>query len=158
VEGVTKLSAAELENQRFDCVIAFNILEHVSSPLEEMHRIAALLNPGGTLIVSVPEEYPKFLPGYDLSARAMRFFSTRIPLVAMGVALFSGVIRSKFNIFPPLSLVFQHEHINFFTPESLILLAKQESCKVLSLEFEREPAGIFRRSLILVCQYEPIII
>ncbi len=39
---------------QFDAVVLFQVLEHVSTPMEVLSRCAALLKPGGTLIVGVP--------------------------------------------------------------------------------------------------------
>lgn len=150
VQGVTKLSAGDLENRRFDVVMAFNILEHVSSPLQDIAKIAAFCNPGGTLIISVPDEYPSFLSGYSVFARAIRFLAMRSRYLAMGEDLFSKVMKFKLNVFPPLSLVSQSEHLNFFTPQSLSLLAGHVSGELATIELEPEPAGIFRRSLIAI--------
>jgi SAM-dependent methyltransferase len=148
VQGVTKLSALDLKDRRFDAVMALNILEHVSSPLEEITNIAAFCNPSGTLIVSVPEEYPRFLPGYSFCARSIRFFTIRSRLLAMGEDLFSKIMKFKLNVFPPLSLVSQSEHLNFFTYESLSLLGKHAG-EVAAIELH--PAGgIFRNFLLAI--------
>ena len=40
--------------QRFDLIILFHVLEHLSDPVEVIKRCADLLKPGGTLVVSVP--------------------------------------------------------------------------------------------------------
>lgn len=152
VAGVTKLSAADLERRRFDCVVAANVIEHVSSPREEIRMLAGLLNPGGTLIVSVPEEYPKILPGYGAFARMVRALALRVRLFGMGVDLFSKVIKFKLNMFPPLSLIAQSEHLNFFTPKSLALLAESAPARVLATEFELESDGVFRRSLVAIAR------
>lgn len=39
---------------RFDCVIAGDVLEHLRDPWAVVQHVAAMLNPGGTVIVSVP--------------------------------------------------------------------------------------------------------
>jgi SAM-dependent methyltransferase len=148
VQGVTKLSALDLENRRFDAVMALNIREHVSSPVEEIAKIAAFCNPGGTLIIGVPVEYPRFLPGYSLFARPIRFFTMRSRLLATGEDLFSKIMKFKLNVFPPLSLVSQSEHLNFFTSKSLLLLGKHAG-EVAAIELH--PAeGIFRNFLVAI--------
>lgn len=38
----------------FDCVIAADVLEHLVDPWETLHRVAELTDPGGTLIISLP--------------------------------------------------------------------------------------------------------
>jgi SAM-dependent methyltransferase len=40
----------------FDVIASFQVIEHVASPGEILRRLAALLRPGGALIVAVPNE------------------------------------------------------------------------------------------------------
>ena len=42
--------------ERFDVIACFQILEHVPSPAETLRQLARLLQPGGLLIVAVPNE------------------------------------------------------------------------------------------------------
>jgi SAM-dependent methyltransferase len=149
VPNVIKLDG--LGARQFDCVLVLNVLEHVSDPVAEMHKISGLLATGGTLIISVPEEYPAILPGYASLARLVRVFALRSRVAAIGVDLFSKVMKFKFNMFPPLSLASQSEHLSFFTTRSLAELAK--SGKIVEAGFEAEPDGVFRRSLFLVAQF-----
>jgi methionine biosynthesis protein MetW len=39
---------------RFDCIIAADVLEHLVDPWDVLRRAAALLEPGGTAVVSLP--------------------------------------------------------------------------------------------------------
>jgi 2-polyprenyl-3-methyl-5-hydroxy-6-metoxy-1,4-benzoquinol methylase len=39
---------------RFDCVIAADVLEHLVDPWDALRRAAALLDPGGAVVLSVP--------------------------------------------------------------------------------------------------------
>jgi SAM-dependent methyltransferase len=152
VEGVTKLSADEYKRCRFDCVIAANVIEHVSDPRAEIRMLAGLLNPGGTLIVSVPEEYPRILPGYDAVARMLRPLALRLRPFGMAIDLFSKVMKFKLNLLPPLGLISQSEHLNFFTPQSLALAAESASARLLATEYVAEPDGVFPRSLVAIAR------
>lgn len=149
VNNVIKLD--KLGSRQFDCVLALNVLEHVSDPVAEMQRISNLLLPGGILIVSVPDEYPFILTGYSSFARFVRLFALHSRIAAIAVDMFSKVMKFKLNMFPPLSLASQNEHLNFYTPKSLAELAKRG--KVLEAGFEPEPDGVFRRSLYLAAQF-----
>jgi len=40
--------------QVFDCIICSHVLEHVHDPQDMLHRLAGALNPGGTLLLSLP--------------------------------------------------------------------------------------------------------
>ena len=40
--------------RQFDAIVLFQVLEHLATPMEALSRCAALLKPGGTLIVGVP--------------------------------------------------------------------------------------------------------
>jgi methionine biosynthesis protein MetW len=39
---------------RFDCVVAADVLEHLVDPWDALRRAAALLEPGGTVVISLP--------------------------------------------------------------------------------------------------------
>ncbi|MBP7509979.1 MAG: class I SAM-dependent methyltransferase [Prolixibacteraceae bacterium] len=41
-------------NDSFDCVLSFQVLEHVANPFEAMQEIGRILKPGGVLLLSVP--------------------------------------------------------------------------------------------------------
>lgn len=40
--------------RQFDAIVLFQVLEHLTAPMDVLNRCAALLKPGGTLIVGVP--------------------------------------------------------------------------------------------------------
>jgi SAM-dependent methyltransferase len=44
----------EVQRGRFDLVTLFHVLEHVPMPVEFLGRCKALLSPGGTLLIEVP--------------------------------------------------------------------------------------------------------
>lgn len=43
-----------LEAERFDCVIANDVLEHLTDPWQVLRGVAALLAPGGWVVASIP--------------------------------------------------------------------------------------------------------
>ena len=45
----------EIANQKFDLILAFNVLEHVPSPLEFLKSINSSLAEGGMAVLSVPD-------------------------------------------------------------------------------------------------------
>ena len=44
----------------YDFIFCFEILEHVSNPLKALNNLKSVLNPGGILIVSLPNEFHFF--------------------------------------------------------------------------------------------------
>jgi 2-polyprenyl-3-methyl-5-hydroxy-6-metoxy-1,4-benzoquinol methylase len=53
-EELARRDDLESELGRFDCLIAADVLEHLVDPWATLHAYAALLSPGGTAVVSVP--------------------------------------------------------------------------------------------------------
>jgi methionine biosynthesis protein MetW len=54
VHGDVERVLAEEEIGRFDCVVAADVLEHLVDPWSALRRAAGLLEPGGTVVISVP--------------------------------------------------------------------------------------------------------
>jgi methionine biosynthesis protein MetW len=48
------LAGAELAGERFDCIVAADVLEHLADPWAALREAVALLEPGGTVVVSLP--------------------------------------------------------------------------------------------------------
>ncbi len=49
---------ARVRSRRYRAVLCCNVLEHVRDPAEFARRCAALVEPGGVIIVTVPRSYP----------------------------------------------------------------------------------------------------
>jgi SAM-dependent methyltransferase len=54
LEALVRRDDLEAELGTFDCLIAGDVLEHLRDPWEALRACAALLRPGGTAIVSLP--------------------------------------------------------------------------------------------------------
>lgn len=55
--GITKVQSLFEEfgpEERFDCILADHVLEHVEDPLKVLRRIKSWLAPGGVVIIGVP--------------------------------------------------------------------------------------------------------
>lgn len=46
--------AASFQDERFDCIVFADVLEHLMDPEQALRGAAGLLTPGGTVVVSVP--------------------------------------------------------------------------------------------------------
>jgi SAM-dependent methyltransferase len=72
---VARASAEQLPlvSDRFDCVLAFDILEHLADDASAMREMLRVLAPHGTLWFSVPAREFRLVPGF-LTPRANRAF------------------------------------------------------------------------------------
>jgi len=99
-------------DDRFDVVLAGDVLEHLRDPWRTLQQAAALLNPGGSCIVSVPN----------------------VAHLDLRLALLGGEWRYR-----PKGLL-DDTHLRFFTRESLFQLAERAGLCVTELRrVIREP-------------------
>jgi SAM-dependent methyltransferase len=123
VKGVKSLSAAELENKKFDFIICSHVLEHAADPREEISSVIKHLAPGAFLYMELPFDSPFTLRRYT----GRLCFAIKNPALALQFAW-----RRLFNIkkdgaaFCPM-----HEHINFFTPASAAALLQDCGLAIL---------------------------
>lgn len=78
IRGTT---AAMPGGDRYDCAIYIDVLEHIEDDRSELARAAALLAPGGRLIVLAPAHQALFSP-FDASIGHFRRYSRRTLLAA----------------------------------------------------------------------------
>ena len=83
VEFVNETS--ELENQSFDIITMWHVLEHVPDLEKQIQELKRLLKPNGTLIVAVPNfksfdanHYKEFWAAYDVPIHFWHFSKTAI--------------------------------------------------------------------------------
>ena len=79
---------SELENQSFDIITMWHVLEHVPDLEKQIHELKRLLKPNGTLIVAVPNfksfdanHYKEFWAAYDVPIHFWHFSKTAIKLL-----------------------------------------------------------------------------
>lgn len=67
-------------DDRFDLLVMFHVLEHLSDPVESLNRCYDLLSPGGKLLISVPNVasfearlFGKYWSGLDLPRHVVHF-------------------------------------------------------------------------------------
>lgn len=76
----TTLEVAKLKPASLDLVTMWNVLEHLSDPLQGLRRIREALRPGGLLVVAIPNLdsydqalFGKYWAGYDLPRHLFTF-------------------------------------------------------------------------------------
>ena len=86
VQFVNEIS--ELENQSFDIITMWHVLEHVPDLEKQIQELKRLLKPNGTLIVAVPNfksfdanHYKEFWAAYDVPIHFWHFSKTAIKLL-----------------------------------------------------------------------------
>jgi hypothetical protein len=112
VDGVT--SIADPAGCEADLIVNSNVLEHVGFPRHLVEKIRTATPPGGLVLLEVPCESP-----FQFARICRRIAQVGImALTRPGLAL--SVVR-------PASLYMMHEHINYFTEQSLSTLMR--SCR-----------------------------
>lgn len=102
-----------------DLIVNSNVLEHVGFPRRLLEDILKSTPAGGIVLLEVPCELP-----FGLSRIARRI--AQIGIVAlMRPAVALSVLR-------PASLFMMHEHVNYFTEQSLRALMHSCGCKVIA--------------------------
>lgn len=99
------LDAAITSGESYDLIWLFHVLEHVTNPVGLLDKLRRVLSPGGTLVVSVPND------GNDFHEQ---LFDERL-------------IERRWWISPP-------DHLSYFTRESLENIAKHTGFVVKSVE------------------------
>ncbi len=117
VSGVTVTT--DPASCRADLIVNSNVLEHVGFPRRLLEDILKSAPAGGIVFLEVPCELP-----FGLSRIARRI--AQIGIVALTrPALALSVLR-------PASLFMMHEHVNYFTEQSLQALMCSCGCKVIA--------------------------
>jgi SAM-dependent methyltransferase len=116
VDGVTATS--EPARCKADLIINSNVLEHAGFPRLLFGDIVKATPPGGIVYLEVPRESPFGL------ARMFR----RVAQVGIVGLTHPGLAR---HLLRPASLYMMHEHINYFSEQSLATLMRSGGCEVI---------------------------
>lgn len=111
--GVRVLEYNELAMHQFDVINAEQVFEHLPEPLETLAMLQKRLRPGGLLWLSVPD-------GSDLRRRIDRWDWT-------------AAKDSEYS----LNAVAPLEHLNGFTPQSLVTMARKAGLRPTSVATKR---------------------
>ena len=109
----------ECGRERFDLIITSNVLEHVGSPQEIIAQIASISSPGTFVFNEVPYE----------SATGVQ---TRMKRLAQEAILAVVKPRLAMSLLRPGVLTLMHEHVNYFSPQSLRRLMEVSGFEVLA--------------------------
>ncbi|SDH47059.1 Methyltransferase domain-containing protein [Flavobacterium omnivorum] len=98
---------SELENQSFDVISMWHVLEHVPNLENQIKELKRLLKPNGTLIIAVPnfksfdaKHYGKFWAAYDVPIHFWHFSKTAIKMLFEKEAMsLEKVLPMKFDSF-----------------------------------------------------------
>lgn len=85
-KGISFVNSIEsIENQQFDVITMWHVLEHVPDVEHQIKQLKRLLKPEGTLIIAVPnyksfdaQHYGKFWAAYDVPRHLWHFSKTSI--------------------------------------------------------------------------------
>ncbi|MBI3072318.1 MAG: methyltransferase domain-containing protein [Deltaproteobacteria bacterium] len=142
VPGVRKISReTDLEPGSYDLVVLSHVLEHVPKPVPMLATLRDLLRPGSALYVEVPwERYSLRFTGATNYLRRL----TQHPGLLRAADFYATAFRTTFGFIPPLGFPKLHEHINFFTPESLDRACRRAGLCLTTCEQKRLPRACGR--------------
>lgn len=127
VDGVTATSyPAEC---KADLIISSNVLEHAGFPRLLVEEIVKATPPEGAVYLEVPRESPFGLP---------RMFR-RVAQVGIVALTHPGLAR---HVVRPASLYLMHEHINYFSEQSLATLMRSSGCEVIGAGIYTMDSGV----------------
>lgn len=130
-----RLASLDAEAGSFDLVLNCQVLEHVNDPLSALRETASMARRGGWLYVEVPDERWRSTwasPG-NARERWLRMVA-RSARATIALDFISTACRVKLGWTPPLGFWAMREHINFFSPRSLELLARQAGLVPIDLQ------------------------
>ena len=117
VDGV--VATADPIGCKADLVINSNVLEHVGYPCHFLAQMQRAVPAGSLMFLEVPCEFP-----FGLSRLVRRVAQIGITAL-MRPGLFTSVARRS-------SLFMMHEHVNYFSEQSLAALMRSGSCQVIA--------------------------
>jgi hypothetical protein len=119
VEGVTKLTnMQEVRMRSFDIVMLCGVLEHCSDPKDMVRLISELKTKFLYILVPFePFKMIRIMP--DSWYRKYMKFISHLPNLRSLVDFFTAICRLKLRLIPPFGILMQHEHLNYFTKDSV---------------------------------------
>lgn len=155
---VTRIAGGEVLQSAapFSLVMLCHVLEHIADPMAVIAEIRGLLEAGKSyLLIEVPYER------HDLSYSLPTATSKILPVVLrhkylrLANDVYTLYFRHRWNLIPPLGISRLHEHINFFSEESLRHLLIRSGLTVLGHTLVEMPAGRLSGRSLLMLAYRP---
>jgi hypothetical protein len=134
--GVSRVAdEADLEAGGYGLVLLSHVLEHAPDPLDLLRILRRLTSEdNGLIYVEVPLERPWMgFIGRGPATEAYLDLLRRSDLLLRLVDFYSSAFRIKAGFLPPLGFSKLHEHINFFSAESLRLAVERSGFTVVNL-------------------------
>lgn len=120
VPGVHNLTNLSDKQNYFDIVLCSNVLEHVVSPADILADIKNLMKKKGYLYIELPYDNPLFGSITDsFHFLFNKYFSWK------------DIAKQAFKMLRTKGFKPMHEHINFFSPESLEILLSNNNFEIL---------------------------
>jgi 2-polyprenyl-3-methyl-5-hydroxy-6-metoxy-1,4-benzoquinol methylase len=129
--------------QKFDVVVCSEVIEHLDDPKTVVNQLRKLLNPGGLLIVTVPNG---FGPRELFITKPLQWMKNSAP------RLYSGVNKFKKSLgFSGATVQSDAEnltHVQFFTKSSLVNLISTDEMNLIGFKGSNFVEGVFPISLL----------
>jgi len=124
VDGVQTINTLEdCVQHNYDLIICANVLEHAANPLEIIKQIKSLLKKGQHLYVELPFDSPFYKSKFfDFQFLFNKYYT------------WTNIFKHFMQIKKNGNVRLMHEHINYFTPQSIKFLLEQEGFMVLHNE------------------------
>lgn len=155
LKNVIKFSKFTKDKKNFfDLILLCHLLEHISYPNDFLSYIRNLIKINGYVYIEVPNEQFKFkLTDGKIFDSYISFVIKHHPVFNIIDAL-SLFLRLRFRFLPFWGIMKLHEHINFFSINSLIRLLENNGFKVIKIEeknISKEQIGKCGRKSIIQC-------
>lgn len=133
--GVQRISSLDELPRPAGLVLCLHVLEHLPDPVGFLKHIvqSGQLAPGCLVVLEVPLERPWLGPG--LGSRVYRSWLeavSRWDWLMIGLDFFATAARLKLGVVMPPLFAKWHEHVQFFTQESLRNLAQNARIRVIT--------------------------
>lgn len=132
IDGVETISSLNELKSKVKIVSNCYVLEHVSNINLNLREMGECLEKDGYLLIELPFDSFRTHSFHktDLYRRYLdRIFAHKFLFITMD--FFSGLYRQFFNKIPLFGIIKQSEHINYFTPQALIMSVEKSGFTVV---------------------------
>ena len=159
IDGVQGLSQLDALPRPADVVLCLHVLEHLPDPKRFLQGLVASqrLAPGCMVVLEVPQERIRLGPGLGRTwyANGLCWLANQRWLV-IPLDLASTVARIKIGWLMAPLFIKQHEHVQFYTAQSLQRLAEGVGLEVVLLLAPQDSQGAGFRGVIRLVARVPV--